>query len=78
MKTILILCSKLIHISILNLTKKTKHVTLLISLIMITFCYPCLKITKKTRNHMYSKKDYFELISHMLNTSFFKNMIHMK
>jgi hypothetical protein len=69
--------SKLIHISILNLTKK-KHVTLLIGLIMTTFCYPCLRITKKIRNHMYSKKDYFEFISHMLNTSFLLHMIHMK
>jgi hypothetical protein len=57
------------HINI-QLDQKTKHVTVLIGLIMITFCYPCLRNTKNIRNHMYSKKDYFELISHMLNTSF--------
>jgi hypothetical protein len=48
-KTILILCSK-IHILILNLTLKKIHILLLISIIMITFCCPYVKITKT--NHM--------------------------
>jgi hypothetical protein len=61
------------HINI-QLNQKTKHVTILIGL-MITFCYPCLRTTKKNRNHMYSKKDYFE---HIISLTHDANEIHFE